>query len=104
LFAGFLRIIPGKVDFYGPTDHEEAGIVVTGKSLHKYAIILAKCLTWLGVLDLEDENGKKASLHQGESFFIRRGSRIIFSTTRFAVVFKCSSYAAGLGKEKEMIR
>jgi hypothetical protein len=52
---------------------------------------------------MEDENGNKASLHEGESFFIRRGSRIIFSTTKFAVVFKCSSYAAGLGKAKEII-
>jgi hypothetical protein len=57
----------------------------------------------LGVLDLEDECGKKARLHPGEAFFIRRGSMIIFSTTRFAVVFKCSAYAAGLGKSKELI-
>lgn len=33
LFAGFLRIVPGKVDFYGPVDHEESGIVVKG--MHK---------------------------------------------------------------------
>lgn len=31
LFAGFLRVIPGKVDYYGPMDHEESGIVVKGK-------------------------------------------------------------------------
>lgn len=60
-------------------------------------------LTLLGELDVEDENGKKATLHQGEAFFVRRQSRIIFSTKRFALVFKCSSYAAGLGKSKELI-
>ncbi|KAF9776514.1 hypothetical protein IL306_005283, partial [Fusarium sp. DS 682] len=86
LFAGFLRVIPGKVDYYGPTGHEESGIVVRGE------------------LDLEDENGKKATLHQGEAFFIRRQSRIIFSAKRFALVFKCSSYAAGQGKSKELIK
>jgi hypothetical protein len=31
LFAGFLRVVPGKVDYYGPMDHEESGIVVRGK-------------------------------------------------------------------------
>ncbi|KAF5680608.1 ethanolamine utilization [Fusarium heterosporum] len=86
LFAGFLRVIPGKVDYYGPTDHEESGIVVRGE------------------LDLEDENGKRVTLHQGEAFFIRRQSRIIFSAKRFALVFKCSSYAAGLGKSKELMK
>ncbi|KXJ93627.1 hypothetical protein Micbo1qcDRAFT_172539 [Microdochium bolleyi] len=75
----------GKVDYYGPTDHEESGIIVRGE------------------LDLEDETGKKVTLYQGEAFFIRRQSRIMFSAKRFALVFKCSSYAAGLGKSKELI-
>ncbi|KAK5550535.1 hypothetical protein LTR46_011453, partial [Exophiala xenobiotica] len=74
-----------KVDYYGPTDHEESGIVVRGE------------------LDVEDETGKKVTLHQGEVFFVRRQSRIIFSAKRFALVFKCSSYAAGYGKSKELI-
>lgn len=30
LFAGILRVIPGKVDYYGPTDHEDSGIVIRG--------------------------------------------------------------------------
>ncbi|KAL2205834.1 hypothetical protein CC79DRAFT_1397829 [Sarocladium strictum] len=85
LFAGFLRVVPGKVNFYGPTDHEESGIVIKGE------------------LDLEDENGMKVTLHKGEAFFIRRNSRIIFSAKRFALVFKCSSYAAGHGKAQEII-
>ncbi|OAL04212.1 hypothetical protein IQ06DRAFT_364780 [Phaeosphaeriaceae sp. SRC1lsM3a] len=85
LFAGFLRVVPGKVDYYGPTDHEESGIIIRGE------------------LDLEDETGKKVTLQEGEAFFIRRESRVLFSTKKFAVIFKCSSYAAGLGKAKELI-
>jgi mannose-6-phosphate isomerase class I len=60
-------------------------------------------LTFSGELDLEDETGKKVTLHEGEAFFIRRQSRVLFSAKKFAVVFKCSSYAAGLGKSKELI-
>lgn len=102
LFAGFLRVVPGKVDYYGPTDHEESGIVVRGKHRQAHRS-MCTLLRLSGELGLEDENGKKVTLHQGEAFFIRRQSRIIFSAKRFALVFKCSSYAAGLGKTKELI-
>jgi hypothetical protein len=101
LFAGFLRVVPGKVDYYGPTDHEESGIVVRGKQIED--IVNRHLLIVLGELNLEDETGKKVTLQQGEAFFIRRQSQIIFSAKRFALVFKCSSYAAGYGKSKELI-
>ncbi|KAH6987059.1 hypothetical protein EDB80DRAFT_881495 [Ilyonectria destructans] len=42
-------------------------------------------------LVVEDETGKKETLHEGETFFIRKGSKIIFSAPRFAIAFKISA-------------
>lgn len=44
-----------------------------------------------GELGIEDETGKKETLHEGETFFIRKGSKIIFSAPRFAIAFKISA-------------
>lgn len=42
----------------------------------------------LGELHLEDEKGKTAKLFPGDTFFIHRGSTILFTTPRYAVAYK----------------
>ncbi|KAJ5788312.1 Ethanolamine utilization EutQ [Penicillium paradoxum] len=44
-----------------------------------------------GELHLEDENGKTAKLLPGDTFFIHRGSTILFTTPRYAVAYKVSA-------------
>jgi len=41
-----------------------------------------------GELHIEDEKGNKAILSPGDTFFIHRGSTIVFSTPRYAVAYK----------------
>ncbi|KAJ5373918.1 Ethanolamine utilization EutQ [Penicillium concentricum] len=43
---------------------------------------------FLGELHLEDEKGNTAKLFPGDTFFIHRGSSIVFSTPRYAVAYK----------------
>ncbi|KAK5049831.1 hypothetical protein LTR84_003949 [Exophiala bonariae] len=76
LYAEFMRITPGVFGAGPPNDHEETGIVVKGE------------------LDLEDETGQRATLHEGETFFIKKGAIIKYSVKRFALVFKASAYPA----------
>ena len=48
-----------------------------------------KLLVWLvGELHLEEEKGNTAKLFPGDTFFIHRGSSIIFSTPQYAVAYK----------------
>ncbi|OAL44421.1 ethanolamine utilization protein [Pyrenochaeta sp. DS3sAY3a] len=49
-----------------------------------------------GELHLEDEAGNKAQLHPGDTFFINRGSTILFTTPRYAVAFKVASRTSHL--------
>ncbi|CAI7659493.1 hypothetical protein PCG10_005725 [Penicillium crustosum] len=51
-------------------DYDETGVVLKGE------------------LHLEDEKGNTAKLFPGDTFFIHRGSSIIFSTPRYAVAYK----------------
>lgn len=44
-----------------------------------------------GTLVIEDENGNKATLQQGDTFFVHRGSDITFSTPKFAVAYKVAA-------------
>ncbi|KAK3322789.1 ethanolamine utilization protein [Apodospora peruviana] len=51
-------------------DYDETGVVLKGE------------------LHIEDEQGNTAKLLPGDTFFIHRGSTIIFSTPRYAVAYK----------------
>ncbi|KAL2859508.1 hypothetical protein BJX68DRAFT_226353 [Aspergillus pseudodeflectus] len=53
-----------------PYDYDETGVVLKG------------------VLTIEDEAGKTATLGKGDTFFIHRGSRIKFTTPDFGIAFK----------------
>ncbi|KAJ5623062.1 ethanolamine utilization protein [Penicillium lividum] len=44
-----------------------------------------------GILVLEDETGKIATLEKGDTFFIHRGSRMRFTTPNFGIAFKGAS-------------
>ncbi|KAJ9149915.1 hypothetical protein NKR23_g4137 [Pleurostoma richardsiae] len=59
-----------------PYDYDESGVVLKG------------------ILNIEDEKGNKASLQEGDTFFIHRGSNITFSSPRFAVAYKVASRAS----------
>ncbi|TQV95287.1 ethanolamine utilization protein (EutQ) [Cordyceps javanica] len=53
--------------------YDESGIVVKGE------------------LHVEDEKGNSAKLLPGDTFFIHRGSTILFSTPRYAVAYKVAA-------------
>ncbi|KAL3480587.1 hypothetical protein BJX99DRAFT_254576 [Aspergillus californicus] len=44
-----------------------------------------------GTLKLRDANGDEAVLRKGDTFFISRGSTIVFSTPDYAVAFKAAA-------------
>ncbi|KAI4858692.1 ethanolamine utilization protein [Hypoxylon rubiginosum] len=54
-------------------DYDESGVVIKG------------------TLVIEDEKGNKATLQEGDTFFIHRGSDITFSSPKFAIAFKVAS-------------
>ncbi|KAF1843680.1 uncharacterized protein K460DRAFT_357379 [Cucurbitaria berberidis CBS 394.84] len=44
-----------------------------------------------GILSIEDETGRKVVLTKGDTWFVHRGSRILYRTDTFAVAFKAAS-------------
>ncbi|CAI6029806.1 unnamed protein product [Clonostachys chloroleuca] len=54
-------------------DYDETGVVLKGE------------------LHIKDENGNEAKLQPGDTFFIHRGSTIIFSTPRYAIAYKSAA-------------
>ncbi|KAH8894018.1 ethanolamine utilization protein [Thozetella sp. PMI_491] len=58
---------PEPAPFY---EYDETGVVLKGE------------------LHIDDNNGNKATLLPGDTFFIHRGTSITFSTPRFAVAYK----------------
>ena len=49
------------------------------------------CFVSTGELHIRDEKGNEAKLLPGDTFFIHRGSTIVFSTPRYAVAYKSAS-------------
>lgn len=45
----------------------------------------------VGELNIADEKGNTAKLSPGDTFFIHRGSTIVFSTPRYAVAYKVAA-------------
>ncbi|EXU99160.1 ethanolamine utilization protein [Metarhizium robertsii] len=54
-------------------EYDETGVVIKGE------------------LHIRDEKGNEAKLLPGDTFFIHRGSTIVFSTPRYAVAYKSAS-------------
>ncbi|KAH4064322.1 hypothetical protein HBI38_172540 [Parastagonospora nodorum] len=48
-----------------------------------------------GTLTLRDETGNERTLERGDTFFIHRGSTVLFSSTDFAVCYKCAARVKG---------
>ncbi|OQE39289.1 hypothetical protein PENCOP_c007G00019 [Penicillium coprophilum] len=63
-------------------DYDETGVVLKADA-EDFPVRL-----FAGELHLEDEKGNTAKLFPGDTFFIHRGSSIIFSTPRYAVAYK----------------
>ncbi len=83
---------PAPAPYY---DYDESGVVLKGKRRKAVPRGVAgsnfrfSCLP--GELHIEDEKGNKAVLSPGDTFFIHRGSTIVFSTPRFAVAYKVAA-------------
>lgn len=50
-----------------------------------------------GSLTVEDENGKFTELQAGDSFFVKRGSKVIFGSNDTALVVKVAGRYDGEG-------
>lgn len=50
-----------------------------------------------GTLTVEDENGNSTELKAGDSFFVKRGSKIVFGSTDTALVVKVAGRYDGEG-------
>lgn len=48
-----------------------------------------------GTVTLRDETGASRTLGPGESFFIHRGSKVLFSSDDYGVCYKCAARPKG---------
>lgn len=81
-------------------DHDETGIVVRGESTYpegnRVLVIVMLTHPLEGEMILDDNEGNKALLYPGDTFFIHRGSSITFSTPRYALAYKVAARHAML--------
>ncbi|KAF2993858.1 hypothetical protein E8E13_000661 [Curvularia kusanoi] len=73
----WFRIEKGPPVGPGIHDYDESGVV------------------YEGTIILSDETGVEKELGPGDSFFIHRGSKILFSSADYGVCFKCAARPKG---------
>ncbi|KAG7423281.1 hypothetical protein Forpi1262_v015691 [Fusarium oxysporum f. sp. raphani] len=72
-------------EIFGIYKFDEAGIVIEGE------------------VNFTDEAGNSSTMYQGDTFLIRRGSKMVVSSNRHGVIFKCESQFMGQDIEVKVL-